>query len=145
METSTVLADSILRNKKLRLISEFGLAILVSALAALLATRAAAYSGGTGPLSVGSVNDYVSQGQPRYEGYGKRSPYMGGATQGYYGAQPGYRSQRNASAEEAMVIALMLLQHYEERHQLREIRHHSRHSGWANNPMQSPLGVGYGY
>jgi hypothetical protein len=134
--------DSILRNKKLRLISAFGLAILVSALTALPANRAAAYAGGTGPLGIGSINDYVSQGQPRYEG-ARQSPYMGGAGQGYYGAQPGYRSQGNASAEEAMVIALMVLQHYEERHQLREIRHHRRHSSWAGNPTQLPFGYGY--
>jgi hypothetical protein len=145
MSTLTTLANSILRNEPQRLLSASGLTLLALALTALPGIRAAAYSEVEVPLNIGSVNDYMRQALPRDRGYGygPHMPYRGAGGQGYYGAPPGCRSQMNASTEEAMVIALLVLQHYEERHERREIRHHRRHSGWARNPMQLPLGYGY--
>jgi hypothetical protein len=137
------LVGSILRSRRQRLASVLGLAVLGFTLTALPGTRAAAYPTVSGPLGKGSINDYMRRAQPHEPEYAPQVPYRAAVGQGYNGAAPNYRLQTSASAEEAMVIALMVLRHYDERHLLREMRHHRRHSGWAINPMQSPLGDGY--
>jgi hypothetical protein len=142
MNTFAVLADSILRRHQ-RLVYVLGLAAVGFALTALPDTRAGAYPIVSGPVGIGSINDYMRRAQPHDQGYAPPAPYRRAVGQGYYGATPRYHSQATASAEEAMVIALMVLEHYQERHQLREIRHHRRHSGWVGNPTQLLFANGY--
>jgi hypothetical protein len=125
--------------------------VLASSLVAIPADFAIAYDDGSAPANVGSLDDYVHQGQPRDQGYGPRGSSIGGAGQGYYGAPSGSRSQINPAIVGAMMLTLWALQRREARHQHHDQRHamrdrrNSRRSRSLNsgNPMPSPFGYGF--
>jgi hypothetical protein len=141
MSTFAALAVSELRHKRQRPAPRLWLiaTILVSGLIALPADRVAAYPGGGALPTVGTIDDYVSQGQPRDRAYTPQGPPMGPGGQGFYGEPTGSRSRMNPAVIGAVLIGLWALQRYQERHQ-----HHamgtyrrSRHSRGLNR--------GYGF
>ena len=146
MSTFAALAGSALDHKGRRSAPGLGLiaAVLAFSLIALPADRAVAYQSGGALPSVGSVDDYMSQGQP----YAPQGPNMAPGGQGFYGAPTGSRSQINpAVIGAAMIIGLWALQRYEEHHQRHAMRNSRRssHSRGLDpgHPMPSPLGYGF--
>ncbi|MGO9266821.1 MAG: hypothetical protein ACLQBA_18400 [Candidatus Binataceae bacterium] len=117
------------------------LTILTFSLIALPAAQAIAYPGGGTLPSVGSLDDYVRQTQPRDQGYAPPGSYMGSnmGQSGFYGGSTGSRSQMNPAVMGTMMIALWALQRYQERHQRHTARHYRRHYHSVGNPMQSPF------
>lgn len=70
MSTFAARASSRLHHERQRSVPGFMAAILAVSIIALPADRVAAYQGGGALPTVGSLNDYVSQGQrPRDPGY----------------------------------------------------------------------------
>ena len=149
MSTFAALAGLVLGHKRRRSAPGLGLiaAVLAISLIALPADRAVAYQSGGAPPSVGSVDDYMSQGQPRDQAYAPQGPNIAPGGQGFYGAPTGSRSQINPAVMGAMIIGLWALQRYEEHHQRHAMRNsrRSRHSRGLDpgNPMPSPLGYGF--
>lgn len=132
-------------------------AILAFSLIAVPATRAIAYQDGGALPSVGSIDDYMSEGQPRDRAYAPQGPYQGPyqgsymdpRSQGFYGAPTGSRSQMSPAFMGAM-IALWALERYQQRHQrhryaMRNNRGSGRHRRSLNpgNPTLSPFGYGF--
>ncbi|HTW88754.1 MAG TPA: hypothetical protein VMD75_12195 [Candidatus Binataceae bacterium] len=127
--------------------------ILAVSILALPADRAAAYPGNGSLPTVGSLNDYVSQGQQAREPTNApQGSYMAPGGRGFYGAPPsGSRSYANPAVMGAMVLTLWALQRYQQRHQ----RHHHRRAGKSyersrrsrglntGNRMSSPFGYGF--
>lgn len=124
--------------------------ILAVSMMAFPVDRAIADDDGV-PPNVGSLDDYVRQGQPRDRGYAPRGSYNGQGGQGYYGAPTGPSSQMNPAVMGAMMLALWALQRHNERHQRRNQRHAMRNrqnsrrlrSPNSGNPMPSPFGYGF--
>ncbi|MGB8414604.1 MAG: hypothetical protein WCE23_17455 [Candidatus Binatus sp.] len=150
MSTFAVLAGSVLVHKGRHSVPGLGLiaAVLAFSLIALPADRAVAYQSGGALPSVGSVDDYMSQGQPRDREYAPQGPNMAPGGQGFYGAPTGSRSQINpAVIGAAVIIGLWALQRYEEHHQRHAMRNarRSRDSRGldSGNPIPSPLGYGF--
>lgn len=147
--------DSILCYKRRRSLPGLGFigVILAVSMIALPAGRAAAYPGGGSLPTVGSLNDYVSQGQgPREPGYTPQGSSMSPGSQGFYSSpQSGSRSQMNPAVMGAMMLTLWVLQRYQQRHQRRHHRRVMRGYGSARRsrglnsgyPMTSPLGYGF--
>ena len=149
MSTFAALAGSVLGHKRRPSARGLGLiaAVLALSVIALPADRAVAYQSGGALPSVGSVDDYMSQGQPRDREYAPQGPNLSPGGQGFYGAPTGSRSQINPAVMGAMIIGLWALQRYEEhrqRHAMRNARR-SRHSRGldSGNPIPSPLGYGF--
>jgi hypothetical protein len=117
------------------------LVVLAFSLTALPTAQAIAYPGGGTLPSVGSLDDYVRQTQPRDQGYAPPGSYMGSnmGQSGLYGGSTRYRSQMNPTVMGTMMIALWALQRYQERHQRHAARHYRRHFHGAGNPMQAPF------
>jgi len=116
--------------------SALGMPLLVLSLILLPSDRTSAYTG-SGPLPIGSVQDYLGQGQSQGQ-YPQRNQYMRprrGA--GYYGyPNGGYRYQQpNPAAVGVMLIALWAMQRYQERH------HH--HAPAYHRPARHLRGYGY--
>ena len=148
MSTFAALAGSVLGHKRRPSAPGLGLiaAVLALSLIALPADRAVAYQGGALP-SVGSVDDYMNQGQPRDREYAPQGPNLAPGGQGFYGAPTGSRSQINPAVMGAMIIGLWALQRYEEhrqRHAMRNARRSRQSRGLdSGSPMPSPLGYGF--
>lgn len=143
MSIFAALAGSVLRHKRQLSVPALALAILAFGLIPLPADRAVAYQDPGAPPCIGSINDYMRQGQSRDQGYGPQASYMGAGGQGFYGAPSRSRSQMNPAVMGAMVIALWALQRYQERHQRHAMRNYRRHWRGTANPMRSPLGYGF--
>ena len=147
MSKFAALAASGLRHKRQRSAPVLGLAILAFILIAVPADRAIGYQGAGALPSVGSLDDYMRQAQPRDRAYAPQGPYMGQGGQGYYGAPTGSRWQMNPAVIGAMILALWAVQRYQERHQRHAMRNYrgSRHWRGLNpgNPMPSPLRYGF--
>jgi hypothetical protein len=122
------------------------IAILALCLIVLPANRAVAYEGrGTLP-TVGTVDGYMRQGEPRDSPYAGQ-PYSGSGGQGLYGSPRAGAPQQNAAVMGAMIVALWALQRYQERHLRHPMRNYrgvarSRHHNRIN---QMPFPLGYGF
>ncbi len=148
MSTFAALVGSVLGHKRRPSAPGLGLiaAVLAISVIALPADRAVAYQAGALP-SVGSVDDYMSQGQPRDRDYAPQGPNIAPGGQGFYAAPTGSRSQINPAVMGAMIIGLWALQRYEEhrqRHAMRNARR-SRHSRGLDSGNPIPLPLGYGF
>jgi hypothetical protein len=120
-------------------------AILAFSIVTLPVERAMAYQDGATPTGVGSLDDYMRQGQPSERSYSPSGPRSSNGGQGYYGAPAaGSRSQMSSAVMGAMIIALWALQQHQQRHQRHAARSNQRvgRSRIFNlgNPIQSPLG-----
>jgi len=145
MSKFAALAASGLRHKCQRSARVLGLAMLAFTFIVLPADRAIAYQGAGALPSVGSMDDYMRQAQPRDRAYAPQGPYMGQGGQGNYGAPTGSRAQMNPAVTGTMIVLLWALQRYQERHQRHAMRNYrgSRRSRGSGNPMPSPLGYGF--
>lgn len=108
--------------------------------------HAAAYPGLDGLPSVGSVDGYMRQGQPRDHAYVPR-PSAGWGGQGFYGSPSTSRLQMNRAVTGVMILALWALERYQERHQTHALRNHhaamrSRKRNRANS-LWLPPGNGF--
>jgi hypothetical protein len=125
--------------------------ILAVSFVAFPVARAMAYDDGSVPTNVGSLDDYVHQGQPRDREYAPRGGNAGQGGRGYNGAPTGSRSQINPAVMGAMMLALWALQRHNERHQRRNQRQAMRNrqnsrrlqSPNAGNPMPSAFDYGF--
>jgi hypothetical protein len=122
-------------------------AILALSLIALPADRALAYSSDGALPGVGSLDDYMRQGQPRDPAYVPQRSYAGPENQGSNGAMAGSRSQMKPAVMGAMILELWAFQRYQKHHHLRGLRDYygTRHSRALNpgNSMPSTLAHGY--
>jgi hypothetical protein len=145
MSKAVASADSIGRRQVEHITPKVGLiaAIIAFSLIALTADRALAYDASSLP-SVGSVDDYMQQGQPReqengQDPYNGGGPYMGPGNQGFYNP-PGPRQPKiNPAVVGATLVALWALQRYQESRRRPEMRkhHEPRHSRHRNRTSQS--------